>query len=414
MHPGRVFIGMSGGVDSSVAAYLLEKDGYDVTGVFLRSYNVDGCAEQDAEDARRAAEHIGIPFYVWDVEREYKEKVVKYMVDGYKAGETPNPDVMCNHEIKFGIFLKRAMEMGADYAATGHYVRLRRSDANPRINAHAANSEPSIYSIGRKENFASFAHGSRYLHRLLIAKDNNKDQSYFLWTLTQEQLSHCLFPIGDYTKPEVRAIARAAGLLTAEKKDSQGICFLGQVTLADFLKTYLPERVGAVVNTDGKKIGEHKGAHFFTAGQRHAGFTYRITGAHGTSLKPHYVVRKDVRRNTVTVAEGPDHQALYKKEITLRDVNFLSGAPLAMSNGPLFARVRYRQPLAKAMLVPSDKRHATRETKAAPLGGFNRLTAGKLGVIFDQPQKFVAPGQSAVFYSDKGEMLGGGVITAVH
>src|SRR5580704_3854182 len=209
-----VFVGMSGGVDSSVTTLLLKKQGYNVVGVFMRCYNLDGCAERDAEDARRVAEHIGIPFYVWDFEEEYKQRVVEYMIEGYRAGITPNPDVMCNKEIKFGLFLEKALAAGADFVATGHYVKIKKT----------------LKGAG-----------------LFAARDTNKDQSYFLWTLTQKQLAHCLFPIGDYIKPEVRAIARRAGLPTAAKKDSQGICFLGNINLADFLKQSIPERRGALV-----------------------------------------------------------------------------------------------------------------------------------------------------------------------
>ncbi len=356
----KVFVGMSGGVDSSVAAYLLEKQGYDVTGVFLRSYNLDGCAERDAEDARRVAEQIGIPFYVFDCEKEYKDKVVDYMVKGYAAGETPNPDVMCNKEIKFGLFYDKALTMGADYVATGHYVILRRNS-------------------------------------LFEARDKNKDQSYFLWTLTQVQLAHCLFPIGKYTKPEVREIARKAGLPTAEKKDSQGICFLGQVSLEDFLKDYIKPMPGEVLTVDGHRIGDHAGAAFYTIGQRHGlnlGMTNKELGIRGAkTTKPYYVAEKDIATNTVVVAEGDDNPALFRKEVKLADVNFISpktDATLrANKNMNVMARVRYRQPLTEAILS---------------------YGADFLSIKFSQPVKFVAKGQSAVFYSKEGEMLGGGVI----
>lgn len=337
---------MSGGVDSSVAAHLLKKQGYDVVGVFMRSYNVDGCAEQDAEDARRVAGKIGIPFYALDFEKEYKKRVVDYMVQGYKSGLTPNPDVMCNREIKFGLFLEKALRMGADYVATGHYVRLKRN----KDGAH-----------------------------LFAAKDSNKDQSYFLWTLTQKQLAHCLFPIGGYLKPAVRAIAKKAGLPTAEKKDSQGICFLGQVTLEDFLKTYIPEKKGAVVTANGEVIGEHRGAHFYTVGQRHIGVNY-FTNSNSTL--PFYVAEKDIVKNTVKVVSGRDNPELFQRDVALAEVNFVSGKKIA---GPVMARVRYRQPLSPAKLNAKE-------------------------IVFEKPQQFVAEGQSAVFYSKTGEMLGGGVI----
>lgn len=354
----KVFVAMSGGVDSSVAALLLRDEGYDVTGVFMRCYNIDGCAERDASDARRVAAHLGIPFYVFDFEDEYKRRVVEYMVGGYKQGITPNPDVMCNKEIKFGLLFKKALELGADYIATGHYVRLENS---------------KIENSLKIENW-----------KLKIAKDTSKDQSYFLWTLTQNQLKHCLFPIGDYLKSEVREIARRAVLSTAEKKDSQGICFLGKVTLADFLKDYIPSERGEVLTTNGEKVGEHEGAEFYTIGQRHVGV--------GGLARPHYVAEKDVEKNTVVVAGGSENPALYRKEIELADVSFVSSQHsniLKNVGVSVLARVRYRQPLAKAGIMKHES---------------------GIKLVFDEPQKFVAPGQSAVFYSNKGELLGGGVI----
>ena len=348
-----VFVGISGGVDSSVAALLLKNQGYDVVGVFMRCYNLDGCAERDAEDARRVAGHLGIPFYVWDFEEEYKQRVVEYMIDGYRAGITPNPDVMCNKEIKFGLFLEKALALGADFVATGHYVRIKKS---------------------------------LKVNKLLIAKDLNKDQSYFLWTLTQRQLAHCLFPIGDYRKPQVRAIAKRAGLPTAEKKDSQGICFLGKVSVADFLKQYIPEKRGALVTTTGENVGEHFGAEFYTIGQRHidADFKFPKTGKH-IDREPFYVAAKDAATNTVVIAEGSENDALYRREIELTNVNVLTEG-----GEKVFARVRYRQPLSAAKL--------------------SRLANGNYKLEFTRPQKFVASGQSAVWYSKTGEMLGGGVI----
>ncbi len=331
----KVFVGMSGGVDSSVAAYLLKKRGYSVIGVFMRGYNIDGCGEMEAEDARRVAEKLEIPFYVFDFEEEYKKTVVNYMVHGYKKGITPNPDVMCNKEIKFGIFLKKALEFGADYVATGHYVRLKNG-------------------------------------ALMEAKDKNKDQSYFLWTLTPGQTRYCIFPIGDYVKSEVRIIAKRAGLPTAEKKDSQGICFLGKVSLVDFLKTYLPEKKGDVLTVEGKKVGEHKGAWFYTIGQRQG------LGIGGLA-RPYYVVEKDVKKNLIIVAENND--ALVKSEIKLVNLNF----PKFKKGEDVMVRIRYRQPLIKSTFLKNK-------------------------ISFSIPQKFITPGQSAVIYSKKGELLGGGVI----
>lgn len=355
---------MSGGVDSSVAAHLLKKQGYDVVGVFIRGYNIDGCQDRDAEDARKVAGKLKIPFYVWNFEKEYKAKVVDYMIDAYRRGLTPNPDVMCNKEIKFGLFFERAMRMGAPacrqagiYIATGHYVR----------------------KSGKT---------------LRVAKDKNKDQSYFLWELTPKQIEKSLFPIGDYLKLEVRKIAKRARLSTAEKKDSQGICFLGQVSIKDFLKKYIPEKRGAVLDSNGKKIGSHVGAHFYTIGQR--GGLGDLEHKKGQKdRKPYYVAKKDVEKNVLVMAEGEKNPLLYRKEIELINLNLadskLHSLIRANTNSRIgvMARVRYRQPVSSAVL--------SRQGKTFKL-------------VFKKPQKFVAPGQSAVFYSRAGKMLGGGVI----
>lgn len=348
----KVFVGISGGVDSSVAALLLKRQGYEVVGVFLRGFNVDGCQDRDAEDARRVAAQIEVPFYVWDCEEDYKRAVVEYMVNGYRRGLTPNPDVMCNKEIKFGIFLDKALALGTDYVATGHYVRLKKA---------------------QKSNRASFA--------LQSAKDNNKDQSYFLWTLTQQQLRHSLFPIGNYLKSQVREIARKEKLHNAGKKDSQGICFLGKVSLEDFLQQYLPLTPGKIITHEGEKIGEHKGVPFYTVGQRHG------LGMGGG--KPYYVAQKDARANTLTVAAGSDHLSLYKRNLALISLHWTSGKTPRGSQ-EVMARIRYRQPLSKALLRSKGKGYI---------------------LEFTSPQKFVAPGQSAVLYSNRGEVLGGGIIS---
>jgi len=380
-----VFIGMSGGVDSSVAAHLLKEQGYEVVGVFLRSYNLDGCEERDAEDARRVAGHLGIPFYVWDVEKEYKEKVVDYMVRGYAEGITPNPDVMCNKEIKFGIFFKRAMDLGADYVATGHYIRLKDFSstrfAPPATRSLVLGNSPlgNVKRAGRAESPAGVSEKSFSLYQ---ATDKNKDQSYFLWALKKEQLKHCLFPIGDHLKSDVRKIAREAGIPTAEKKDSQGICFLGKITLSDFLKQHIPARKGEILNLKGEKVGEHEGVEFYTIGQRHIGAGLRNSSP---LAKPYFVADKNIIENRLIVAESGEN-ALHKKEVKLRDLNFLKEVK---AGERILARVRYRQPLFEARLEPEEDS--------------SRL-------VFGSPQKFVAPGQSAVLYSTSGELLGGGVI----
>lgn len=356
----KVFVGMSGGVDSSVAAMLLKNSGYDVVGVFMRSYNVDGCAERDAQDARRVAEHIGIPFYVWDFETEYKRAVVDYMIEGYRQGITPNPDVICNKEIKFGLFLKKALALGADYVATGHYVKI------------------GMVS-GRYSLFA--------------ADDKNKDQSYFLWTLRQEQLKHCMFPLGDLEKPAIRELARKADLPTADKKDSQGVCFLGKVNVAQFLKQYIPGKKGDIVNLAGEKVGEHDGIFYYTIGQRQGlnlGMTNSYLGMKGEhETKPFYVAAKDIKENRLVVAEGEDNPALFRSTLKLKGLNMIGKLP---KTSEVLARVRYRQPLSPATLVMHGPDEAS--------------------LVFGEPQKFVAEGQSAVFYRPTGEMLGGGVITA--
>lgn len=353
--PKTVFVGMSGGVDSSLTAALLKEQGYRVVGVHLRCWNVDGCAEQDAEDARRAAEVLGIPFYVFDFEKEYRERVVRYMVDGYKKGITPNPDVMCNQEIKFGLFYQRAISLGADYVATGHYVKLVRS----------------------QKGLSLFA-----------AKDSTKDQSYFLWTLTSQQLEHCLFPLGDLIKrTQVRRLAKKYKLPNALKKDSQGICFLGAVSLPEFLADFIPAKTGEVLNLNGEVIGTHNGAQFYTIGQR------RGLGVGGSAM-PLYVAEKDIKRNTLVLAPESD-KALYKRSVTLSDINSISANVKFKSGTKLsvYVRVRYRQPLIKATIV------VTRTTE----------------LIFGKPQKFIAPGQSAVMYLKRPQgfqMIGGGVIVS--
>lgn len=392
-----VFVAMSGGVDSSVAAALLKQQGYEVTGVHMHCYNVDGCAKQDAEDARRAAEVLGIPFYVFDFEKEYKAAVVDYMVRGYKQGITPNPDVMCNKEIKFGLFLKKALSLGADYIATGHYVRLLKrknilsSRPATRSLVIAATRPSALRAKTMGHALAAPGVSGKNIFSLGTARDKNKDQSYFLWTLTQEQLRRCLFPIGDYKKPEVRRLAKKFGLPNAEKKDSQGICFLGQVRLRDFLQRYIKPKNGHIVDINGNILGAHNGAYLYTIGQR-GGLNI------GGTSRPLYVAGKDVKKNIVIVAEGDDHPALYKQKIDLANVNFLR--PMANKlPATVFVRVRYRQPPMKAEL--------------------HKLKVNSYKLIFASPQKFIAPGQSAVFYETRPspgfglKMLGGGIIKSV-
>lgn len=372
-----VFLGMSGGVDSSVAALLLQKQGYSVVGVFMRNWHEDlhegfgDCTwEKDQEDVRRVCAKLDIPFYTWDFSKEYYNDVVEYFFREYNAGRTPNPDVMCNKFIKFGRFYDRAMNMGADYVATGHYVqrRLRR------------NIEYRISNLEKKSNNKQ----SNWLtkkYQLVEGKDNNKDQSYFLWTITQDQVAHSLFPIGEYEKPIIRKIAEKAGLSTASKPDSQGICFIGNIDVREFIKTRLPEKEGDIVTVEGKTVGKHVGVQFYTEGQRQ-GLNIGGTG------EPYYVVGKNMMQNELIVALGPDHDSLYAQSLTATDDHWIAGVeptyPLKCS-----ARIRYRQQPSQACTI----------TK----------TGETLTVEFNEKQRAIAPGQSIVFY-DKNTCLGGAII----
>lgn len=375
---------MSGGVDSSVAGALLKERDFDVRGVHIKMWspnqnaNAFGTGQadplahvckqqyQDRIDAMRVAAKLDIPFETWDFTEEYRKAVVEYMVREYAEGRTPNPDVMCNREIKFGVFLKRAVENGADFIATGHYVRLATSNLGIGYSERPLN--PSGYT-------------------LMAARDAQKDQSYFLWELKQEQLERSLFPIGEYAKPEVRELARKFDLPTAEKKDSQGLCFIGKIDVGKFLKDYIPETRGEILTTAGKIVGEHAGLEFYTIGQRHG-----IGIGGGT---PYYVTAKDFTANRLIVAEGDSDKNLYKNELAANKINWISG------NNPAFpleceARIRYRQPLQKCRVL---KVEGSRDCNLYPT----------LHVQFTKPQRAVASGQSVVFYKDD-EMLGGAII----
>ena len=385
---------MSGGVDSSVAVLLLKQKGYDLAGCFIKGWYPAGFMcdwKRDRRDAMRVCARLGIPFITIDAEKEYKREVVDYMIREYKAGRTPNPDVMCNKNVKFGVFLEKALEMGADKIATGHYVRLRRAHQTPAD--HLEVELPFGSSTSK--------------WRLLQAKDKNKDQSYFLWMLTQEQLKYCMFPIGNLLKPKVKKIAREAGLHTAEKDESMGVCFIGEFNMVDFLKKYIKPKKGKVVTADGEVVGEHEGAVFYTIGQRH--------GFGGGGGIPYHIVAKDIKKNLLIVADKAREGEFYKKEVEIESVNWISGeSPNHLGAGHpsalgcpapklLKARIRYRQPLQSCrIIVPKNSQQ----------NGVNKMRSLKNNTIlvkFFKPQRAVTPGQSLVVY-DGQTMLGGGII----
>ena len=345
----KVFVGASGGVDSSTTMAILKEQGYDVTGVFIKVWQPDfvECSwKEDRLDAMRVCATLGVQFLDLDLEEEYKKGVFDYMVDGYKNGRTPNPDVMCNKKIKFGAFLDFALENGADHVATGHYVRLEDG-------------------------------------KLLTGVDKNKDQSYFLWTLTKEQLKYCLFPIGGYEKIKVREMAKKFKLSTAQKKDSQGLCFVGKVDMKEFLERFIPQKKGEVLNEKGEVIGEHDGVFYYTLGQRHG---FLITKK-GTDDKPYYIVKKDLEKNELMVSNIVAGNFSDKSlKIEVGEVNWISGEIPDLSK-EYKAKVRYRQILQDCRLIEKD---------------------GKFVVEFYVFQN-VDRGQSIVFYD--GEIcLGGGVV----
>ncbi len=352
----KVFVGVSGGVDSSVSLALLKDAGYDVTGVFIRTWQPDfiECTWRDERrDSIRVCAHLGVPFLECDLEATYRDEVAMYMIDEYKKGRTPNPDVMCNKKVKFGGFLDFALDHGADYVATGHYAQIEEKDG--------------VYFLKQ-------------------SKDENKDQTYFLWTLTQDQLSKTFFPVGHLEKSEVRSLAEKYNLPTATKKDSQGVCFLGMIDMKEFLSHYIEKKEGTVLNQKREVIGAHEGAVFITIGQRH-GFT--ITKK-TTDDKPYYVISKDIKNNTITVADDleavTDSLEKQDREIRLTQVVFHGDLDV---NKIYQARIRYRQKLQECTLKKSAD--------------------GELLVRFETPQLSVSKGQSCVIYN--GDFcVGGGVI----
>tara|TARA_B100001063_G_scaffold242366_1_gene270885 strand:- start:9753 stop:10925 length:1173 start_codon:yes stop_codon:yes gene_type:complete len=389
MKKKRVIVGLSGGVDSSVAAYLLKEAGHDVIGLFMKNWHDESVTlsnecpwMEDSNDAMLVAEKLEIPFQTIDLSAEYKERIVDYMFDEYDAGRTPNPDVLCNREIKFDVFLKIALSLGADYLATGHYCQKE--------------------ALSLENNS---------IYRLISGADGNKDQSYFLCQLTQDQLAKTLFPIGHLQKSAVRKIARELNLVTAEKKDSQGLCFIGKVSLPDFLQQQLQPTTGNIIEipevfyngkqhpktlttqsqktryqiTDGKVVGTHQGAHFFTIGQRKG-------LAVGGTPEPLFVIDIDVVENVVYVGQGKYHPGLFRQalQINFADVHWVREDLKTIQGEPMevMARIRYRQPLQKATLIPQ---------------------AHAFYVLFDQPQSAITSGQFVAWYKDS-ELLGSGVI----
>lgn len=393
----RVVVGMSGGVDSSVAAYLLKEQGYEVIGMFMKNWHDDSVTIskecpwlEDSNDAMIVAQKLGIPFQAIDLSKEYKERIVDYMFNEYQKGRTPNPDVLCNREIKFDIFLKAAMRLNADYIATGHYCRK----AETTVDGKAT-------------------------YQLLAGKDSNKDQSYFLCQLNQDQLSKALFPIGELTKPEVRQIAKEQELVTADKKDSQGLCFIGKVRLPEFLQQKLAPKKGDVIEISadaniyedsgdlegevitetlqqitapytydvsmGKKVGQHSGAHYFTIGQR-KGLDI------GGTPEPLFIIDTDTENNIIYTGQGSNHPGLYRRGLFIeKDEIHWVRPDLAIKPGmeqSYDVRIRYRQDLVKGHLYRQEE---------------------GLYIVFDEPQKAIAAGQFATWYEGE-ELIGSGVI----
>ncbi|MEK7632653.1 MAG: tRNA 2-thiouridine(34) synthase MnmA [Patescibacteria group bacterium] len=380
----RVLLGMSGGVDSSVAAVLLLEQGYEVIGGFMKNWSTNDDGEEcewrrERRDAMRVAGQLGLKFYTFDFEEQYRSKVYEYMIDEYKAGRTPNPDVLCNKYMKFDLFLKEADKLGCDFIATGHYAR--RVDDTPTPYEGARRAAAGEESGGKGEGSA----------HLLVGLDENKDQTYFLCQLNQDQLKRSLFPIGDLQKAEVRRLAQLAHLPTAQKRDSQGICFVGQVDMQQFLEARITPHDGNIVTTEGKVLGKHRGFEFYTIGQRGG---LGIGG--GTPL---YVVDRRPETNEVIVAVGADDPALFRSDLVATNISeTIPGAIDHAIGEPIMARIRYRQPLAECVIEKVKGKDLTPSLSVAFV------------VHFSSPQRAVAPGQFIAFYRGE-ELIGSGVIS---
>ena len=384
-----VYVGMSGGVDSSVSALLLKEQGFDVVGIYMKNWSKDlpgmKCPwAEDLADAKRVAVKLGIPFEVWDFEEEYRKKVVDYMLDEFKKGNTPNPDIMCNQEIKFKLFYEKARAAGADFIATGHYARVGRFEHNhsgdgllaPVVTGLAPSS--SVVTSGSPRMVSSQSSSTC----LLRAVDENKDQTYFLYRISEEALAHTIFPVGGMMKPEVKKLAEEKGLHNAYKKESMGVCFVGEVGMKDFLKEYIETEPGEIREIETEKVlGYHEGAVFYTIGQRHGLYLNGEKGIVNDGM-PYYVVKKDLPHNIVYVSKNLNNENLWVNELKLEKIFFRSGLrPVGPS---ILVRLRHRAPLIPA-----------------------RFDGKKL--IFAEKIKRPASGQSAVIYKDE-ICLGGGII----
>ncbi len=354
----RVVLGLSGGVDSAVSALLLQQAGADVHALHMTNWEDDDgycTAADDLQDARRVCDQLGIPLHHVNFAREYRDRVFDYFLDEYRRGRTPNPDVLCNREIKFGVFRDYAKRLGGDLLATGHYARVEHTDGTGR---------------------------------LMKAVDTNKDQTYFLHAVSGEALAETIFPLGDLSKQAVRDIAHEHGLAVHGKKDSTGICFIGERPFRDFLQTYLPASPGRMVTPDGEDVGEHVGLMFYTLGQRQG---LGIGGRADAGEAPWYVVDKNLDDNELIVAQG-EHDLLFSQSLQASQLSWINGAPKELVGRRFGVKVRYRQPDQAATVIAADE---------------DRVT-----LAFDEPQRAVAPGQFAVIY-DGNECLGGAVIDRV-